>query len=91
MIRRGRYPEPAQGAPHSEFLEIPQADPGFGAQHGHMTIWQLFNVFAATVGMIIIVVMASIPFLTDESGRATPRRISGRSRHVLGPPPHPPQ
>ena len=56
-----------------------------------MTIWQLLNVSAAAIGLVIIVLMASIPFLTDERGRATPKRITGRSRHVLGPPPHPPQ
>lgn len=56
-----------------------------------MTLWQLLNVVAASIGMIIIVVMAAIPFLTDEYGRATPRRVAGPGRHVLGPPPHPPR
>jgi hypothetical protein len=56
-----------------------------------MTIWQLLNVSAAAIGLVIIVVMAAIPFLTDEGGRATPRRFTGRPRHVLGPPPHPPR
>ena len=32
-----------------------------------MTIWQLLNVSAAAAGLVIILVMAAIPFLTDES------------------------
>ena len=55
-----------------------------------MTIWQLLTVSAASVGLVIIVVLAVIPFIIDESGRATPGRLAGRHRHVLGPPPHPP-
>ena len=55
-----------------------------------MTIWQLLTVSAAAVGVAIIVVMAVIPFLTDDVGRTTPYRTGRRHRHVLGPPPHPP-
>ena len=55
-----------------------------------MTLWQLLTVSAAAVGLVIIVVMAAIPFLIDERGRATPGRFTGKHRHVLGPPPHPP-
>ena len=55
-----------------------------------MTIWQLLNVSAAAIGLAIIVVMAAIPFLTDERGRSTSERFAGR-RDVLGPPPHPPR
>jgi hypothetical protein len=68
-----------------------QAEHGPVAQHGFMTIWQLLNVSAAAVGLVIIVVMAAIPFLTDERGRATSQRFIGRRRPVLGPPPHPPR
>jgi hypothetical protein len=56
-----------------------------------MTIWQLLNVSAAAIGLVIIVVMAAIPFLTDERGRSTSERFAGRRRDVLGPPPHPPR
>lgn len=55
-----------------------------------MTIWQLLTVSAAAVGLVILVVMAAIPLLTEERDRATPHRFGGRRRHVLGPPPHPP-
>ena len=55
-----------------------------------MTIWQLLTVSAAAVGLVIIVVMAVIPFLTEERDRAGTGRFTGRHRHVLGPPPHPP-
>ena len=40
-----------------------------------MTIWQLLTVSAAAVGLVIIVVMAAIPFLTDERDRATSGRL----------------
>jgi hypothetical protein len=56
-----------------------------------MTIWQLLNVSAAAIGLVIIVVMAAIPFLTDERGRASSERFAGARRPVLGPPPHPPR
>ncbi len=35
------------------------------AQHGDMTIWQILTVSGAVFGLVIIAMMAAIPFLAD--------------------------
>jgi hypothetical protein len=72
-------------------VENTQADHGSVTQHGYMTFAQFLTVSAATLGLVIIVVMAAIPFLTDERGRSGARRATGGHRHLPGPAPRPPR
>jgi hypothetical protein len=56
-----------------------------------MTFFQFLTVSAGVVGLVIIAVMAAIPFLTDEPfGRSGSGRFTG-GRTALAPPAHPPR
>jgi hypothetical protein len=73
-----------------------EAEHRFDAQDGFMTLFQFLTVSAAAVGLVIIAVMAAIPFLTDEPliGESSSRSGSGRftgDRPALAPPAHPPR
>jgi hypothetical protein len=57
-----------------------EAEHRIEAQHGFMTFVQFLTVSAAAVGLVILAVMAAIPFLTDEPLITTSRDRSGSGR-----------
>lgn len=57
---------PVPGTSPRKLVGYTEAKPSDSAQYGRMTLWHLLTVAAAGVGLVIIVVMAVIPFIADE-------------------------
>ena len=62
---RRRYPVRTQGCPHGISVVDTEVEHRMCAQHGDMTIWQILTVSGAVFGLVIIAMMAAIPFLAD--------------------------